>query len=163
MPHSPHYRTKNFQHLLIKAGFRQAYLPYFLLSQNVKERFINKDSIVFSSIKAEVKPDFAYAMSVQTECRATRAGSQKLCWGEAWLRDSNVSANRMQNLKTRFRKLCWGEAWLREAKIQPKHPEIQIFRAPDIAPHFFTPYPPTTLYIDSQSFQNQFPEKKKVK
>ena len=96
MPHSPHYRTKNFQHLLIKAGFRQAYLPYFLLSQNVKDHFINKDSIVFSSIKAEVqpdfatqcqckpnaerrelalksyaevKPDFAIAMSVQTECR----------------------------------------------------------------------------------------------
>ena len=59
MPHSPHYRTKNFQHLLIKAGFRQAYLPYFLLSQNVKDHFINKDSIVFSSIKAEVQPDFA--------------------------------------------------------------------------------------------------------
>ena len=69
MPHSTPYRTINFQHLLIKAGFRQAYLPYFLLSQNVKERFINKDSIVFSSIKAEVKPDFAIAMSVQTECR----------------------------------------------------------------------------------------------
>ena len=95
--------------------FRQAYLPYFLLSQNVKDHFINKDSIVFSSIKAEVKPDFAnamsvqtecrtwklvfesyaevqpdfaYAMSVQTECRATRAGSQKLCWGEAWLRNA---------------------------------------------------------------------------
>ena len=65
--------------------------------------------------------------------------------------------------KAGSQKLCWGEAWLREAKIQPKHPEIQIFRAPDIAPHFFTPYPPTTLYIDSQSFQNQFPEKKKVK
>ena len=109
MPHSTHYRAINFQHLLIKAGFRQAYLPYFLLSQNVKEHFINKESIVFSSIKAEVQPDFAIA------------------------------------------------------KIQPKHPEIQIFRAPDIAPHFFTPYPSTTLYIDSQSFQNQFPEKKKVK
>lgn len=90
-------------------GFRQAFLSYFLLSQNVKDHFINKDSIVFSSIKAEVKPDFAIA------------------------------------------------------KIQPKHPEIQIFRAPDIAPHFFTPYPPTTLYIDSQSFQNQLSEKKKVK
>ena len=59
MPHSPHYRAINFQHLLIKAGFRQAYLPYFLLSQNVKDHFINKVSIVFSSIKAEVKPDFA--------------------------------------------------------------------------------------------------------
>ena len=109
MPHSPHYRTKNFQHLLIKAGFRQAYLPYFLLSQNVKDHFINKDSIVFSSIKAEVQPDFA------------------------------------------------------TAKIQPKHPEIQIFRAPDIAPHFFTPHTPTTLHIDSQSFQNQLSEKNKVK
>ncbi len=83
MPHSTHYRAINFQHLLIKAGFRQAYLPYFLLSQNVKDHFINKDSIVFSSIKAEVQPDFAYA------------------------------------------------------KIQPKHPEIQIFSAPDIAPLFF--------------------------
>ena len=79
MPHSTPYRAINFQHLLIKAGFRQAYLPYFLLSQNVKDHFINKDSIVFSSIKAEMQPDFAYAMSVQTECRATRAGSQKLC------------------------------------------------------------------------------------
>ena len=109
MPHSTPYRTINFQHLLIKAGFRQAYLPYFLLSQNVKDHFINKDSIVFSSIKAEVKPDFAIA------------------------------------------------------KIQPKHLEIQIFRALDIAPHFFTPHPPTTLYIDSQPFQNQFSENKKVK
>ncbi len=79
MPHSTPYRAINFQHLLIKAGFRQAYLPYFLLSQNVKDHFINKDSIVFSSIKAEVKPDLA---------------------------EGNVSANRMQNLKTRFRKLC---------------------------------------------------------
>ena len=26
------------------------------------------------------------AMSVQTECRATRASSKELCWGEAWLR-----------------------------------------------------------------------------
>ena len=120
MPHSTHYRAINFQHLLIKAGFRQAYLPYFLLSQNVKERFINKDSIVFSSIKAEVKPDFAYAMSVQTECRARQVYLLVLCWGEAWLRDSNVSANRMQNLKTRFRKLCWGEAWLRRRQWQCK-------------------------------------------
>ena len=70
MPHSTHYRAINFQHLLIKAGFRQAYLPYFLLSQNVKDHFINKESIVFSSIKAEVKPDFA---------------------------EGNVSANRMQS------------------------------------------------------------------
>ena len=80
-------------------------------------------------------------MSVQTERRAMRAGSQKLCWGAAWLRCrqcqckpnaerwelalksyaevqpdfavGNVSANRMQNLKTCFRKLCWGAAWLR--------------------------------------------------
>ena len=73
------YRTINFQHLLIKAGFRQAYLPYFLLSQNVKDHFINKDSIVFSSIKAEVKPDFAIAMSVQTECRARQVYLLVLC------------------------------------------------------------------------------------
>ena len=37
------------------------------------------------------------AMSVQTECRAMRACSQKLCWGAAWLRYCNVSANRMQS------------------------------------------------------------------
>ena len=46
---------------------------------------------------AEVQPDFAIAMSVQTECRAMRACSQKLCWGAAWLRYCNVSANRMQS------------------------------------------------------------------
>ena len=46
---------------------------------------------------AEVQPDFATAMSVQTECRAMRACSQKLCWGAAWLRYCNVSANRMQS------------------------------------------------------------------
>ena len=114
MPHSPHYRTKNFQHLLIKAGFRQAYLPYFLLSQNVKDHFINKDSIVFSSIKAEVKPDFAYAMSVQTECRT-------------W--------------KLVFESYAEVKPDFAIAKIQPKHPEIQIFSAPDIAPLFFqTPF-----------------------
>ena len=57
------------------------------------------------------------AMSVQTECRAMRACSQKLCWGAAWLRYCNVSANRMQNLKTRFQKLCWGAAWLRYCNV----------------------------------------------
>ena len=66
---------------------------------------------------AEVQPDFATAMSVQTECRAMRACSQKLCWGAAWLRYCNVSANRMQNLKTRFQKLCWGAAWLRYCNV----------------------------------------------
>ena len=35
------------------------------------------------------------------------------CW-------SNVSANRMQNLKTRFQKLCWGAAWLRQRQCQCK-------------------------------------------
>ena len=40
-------------------------------------------------------------------CGAPLAASLSKC---------KVSANRMQNLKTRFRKLCWGAAWLREAK-----------------------------------------------
>ena len=35
------------------------------------------------------------------------------CW-------SNVSTNRMQNLKTRFQKLCWGAAWLRQRQCQCK-------------------------------------------
>ena len=52
--------------------------------------------LVFKSY-AEVQPDFAIAMSVQTECRVMRACSQKLCWGAAWLRYCNVSANRMQS------------------------------------------------------------------
>ena len=34
------------------------------------------------------------AMSVQTECRATRAGSKELCWGEAWLHKVNAVQER---------------------------------------------------------------------
>ena len=89
----------------------------------------------------------------------------------------NVSANRMQNLKTRFRKFCWGAAWLRRrqcqcepnaerwelnlksyaeaqpdfanAKIQHAQPEIHIFSAPDIAPRKFSTPPNghSTLYL----------------
>ena len=40
------------------------------------------------------------AMSVQTECRATRAGSQKLCWGAAWLR--RRQRYNMHNPKSNF-------------------------------------------------------------
>ena len=61
IPHSTPYRTINFQHLLIKAGFRQAYLPYFLLSQNVKGQCkpnAERRELALKSY-AEVKPDFA--------------------------------------------------------------------------------------------------------
>ena len=105
--------------------FRQAYLPYFLLYQNVKEQSMNNTGkIVFSSIKlrcsltsrmqcqcqpnaerwelalksyAEVQPDFANAMSVPTECRAMRTGSQKLCWGAAWLRECKDTTSILRN------------------------------------------------------------------
>ena len=130
------------------------------MSKNTE--WINKEYCFFIC-GLHSQPHLASAKSVQTECRATRAGSQKLCWGAAWLREDNVSANRMQNLKTRFRKLCWGAAWLREAKIQHENIEIQIFLLPNIAPRKFSTAlnGHSALYL--WAFQCIFHTRKKMK
>ena len=78
------------------------------------------------------------------------------CW-------SNVSANRMQNLKTRFRKLCWGAAWLREAKIQHAHPEIQFFWPTNIAARKFSTLPNRHSALYLRAFRRVFHTRKKMK
>ena len=75
-------------------------------------------------------------MSVQTECRATRSGSQKLCWGEAWLRD---------------------------AKIQHVHRQIQIFWPPNIAPRKFSTPQNRHSALYPWAFTRIFHTRKKMK
>ena len=50
----------------------------------------------------------------------------------------NVSANRMQNLKTRFQSYAEMQPYFATAKIQHTQPEIQIFCSPNIAPRKFS-------------------------
>ena len=112
---------------------------------------------------AEVQPDFT-----EGKVSANRMQSDESLLSRAMLRCSltsqcNVSANRMQNLKTRFRKLCWGAAWLRDAKIQSEGPEIQLFSASNIAPRKFS-IPPnghSALYL--RAFSCIFHTRKKMK
>ena len=59
-------------------------------------------------------------MSVQTECRTWKLVFESYAEVQPDFTVGNVSANRMQNLKTRFRKLCWGAAWLHRRQCQCK-------------------------------------------
>ena len=59
-------------------------------------------------------------MSVQTECRTWKLVFKSYAEVQPDLAKGNVSANRMQNLKTRFQKLCWGAALLRQRQCQCK-------------------------------------------
>ena len=65
---------------------RPTCLTFFCSKMSKNAQWINKEYCFFIR-QTEVQPDFAIAMSVPTECRAMRAGSQKLCWGAAWLRE----------------------------------------------------------------------------
>ena len=65
---------------------RPTCLTFFCSKMSKNAEWINKEYCFFIR-QTEVQPDFAIAMSVPTECRAMRAGSQKLCWGTAWLRE----------------------------------------------------------------------------
>ena len=65
---------------------RPTCLTFFCSKMSKNAQWINKEYCFFIR-QTEVQPDFAIAMSVPTECRAMKAGSQKLCWGTAWLRE----------------------------------------------------------------------------
>ena len=67
-------------------------------------------------------------MSVQTECRTWKLVFKSYAEVQPDFAKGNVSANRMQNLKTRFQKLCWDAAfiWLMQ-KYNANTPKSKFF------------------------------------
>ena len=88
---------------------------------------------------------------------------QKLCWGVAWLREAMSVQTECRAMRACSQELCWGAAWLREAKIQHRHPEIQIFELPNIAPRYCWTEKISLKILYLEAFQSVFQVRTKMK
>ena len=87
---------------------------------------------------------------------------QKLCWGVAWLREAMSVQTECRAMRACSQELCWGAAWLRKAKIQHRHPEIQIFELPNIAPRYCWTEKISLKSLYLEAFQSVFQVRTKM-
>ena len=104
------------------------------------------------------------AMSVQTECRATRAGSKELRWGEAWLRRRQCQCNpNAERRELALKSYAEVQPDLAKQRYNLNTPKSKFFRHLISHPYFFKQLYKAPNPFIYKHFRTFFKRKKKIK